>query len=105
MAGKGRKGGPFGGSPEERPPYGYPAPESYDDDTVTIVVPRRAAEDFYYAISLALGSRVGLGGRAYPRGKKGGPPPDEMTPKPVMMPKPVIVPKPWPTPKPRQSSK
>ena len=50
-------------------------PRRTDDDTVTIVVPRRAAEDFYYAISLAIGGRGGFTG--YPEWaprKKGGMP-------------------------------
>jgi hypothetical protein len=41
---------------------------------VTIVVPRKAAEDFYYAIAMALGSRPGFGAGYYGEwapGKKG----------------------------------
>jgi hypothetical protein len=42
---------------------------------VTIVVPRKAAEDLYYAIALALGSRSGFAREAFAigPGKKGGP--------------------------------
>jgi hypothetical protein len=80
MAGKGHK---FGESP-----YGRPTLETYDDDTVTIVVPRKAAEDLYYAIALAIGSRAGFGHSLYAEwapGKKGGRPrgkgsPDEEAP-------------------------
>jgi hypothetical protein len=49
---------------------------------VTIVVPRRAAEDFYYAIAMALGGRAGFGGGYFAEwapGKKGMGP--GMTPK------------------------
>jgi hypothetical protein len=49
-------------------------PEGYDDDTVTIVVPRKLAEDLYYAISIALGSRAGFTGGYFAEwgsGKKG----------------------------------
>jgi hypothetical protein len=44
MASKGFKGTPWGQSAPD--PYG---------DTVTVVVPRKTAEDFYYAIALAMG--------------------------------------------------
>lgn len=42
---------------------------------MTIVVPRKAAEDLYYAIALALGSRSGFAREAFAigPGKKGGP--------------------------------
>jgi hypothetical protein len=69
MAGKGHK---FGDDP-----YGRPIHETYGDDTVTIVVPRKSAEDFYYAIALAIGSRAGYGPGLYAEwapGKKGGRP-------------------------------
>ena len=62
MAGKGQKGAPFWDGPAGKGQYGRPISETYDDDTVTIVVPRRAAEDFYYAISLAIGGRGGFTG-------------------------------------------
>jgi hypothetical protein len=70
MAGKGQKGAPFEGYP-----YGRHTSEVYDDDMVTIVVPRKLAEDFYYAISLAIGSRAGFATGLYAEwapGKKGG---------------------------------
>lgn len=70
MAGKGQKGSPLWYGPAGKGVYRHPSPETYDDDTVTIVVPRRAAEDFYYAISLAIGGRSGFVGFA--PGTKGG---------------------------------
>ncbi len=64
MAGKGHDGGPWAGS----------RLESYDDDTVTIVVSRKTAEDLYYAIALAMGGAgafdmYGGGKTAKPHGK------------------------------------
>jgi hypothetical protein len=41
------------------------------EDTVTIVVPRKAAEDLYYAIALAMGGRFGYGDVEWGGGKKG----------------------------------
>jgi hypothetical protein len=40
---------------------------------VTIVVPRRSAEDLYYALALAFGSRSGFALDAFATGKKGKP--------------------------------
>jgi len=69
MAGKEQKGAPFEGYT-----YGRATPEVYDDDTVTIVVPRRLAEDLYYAISLAIGAPAGFAAgfpASWTAGKKG----------------------------------
>src|SRR4029453_8857876 len=56
MQGKEQKGSSYVELSYRSPRLGRAAPEPYDDEMVTIVVPRRLAEDLYYALAIALGS-------------------------------------------------
>jgi hypothetical protein len=61
MTGKEQKGSSYVELAYGGTRLGRAASEPYDDEMVTIVVPRRLAEDLYYALAIALGSRAGFG--------------------------------------------